>query len=121
MQEMLFVLTDILTLNCAVIPRSVLHPACEQPLHKTKRQVDGEDFLTLKDSTGTVIQSHGEDGARDETVPDIEPVSLNGYEFVHKIDENATGPKQQNIFQTKRSMQHLLEMGTWKALSLAIR
>jgi len=77
-----------LTLDGTVIPRSPLHPAHDQPLHKNKRQVDGEDFLTLKDSTGTIIQSHGDDGEKDETVADIEPESLIGYEFIHKIDEN---------------------------------
>jgi len=54
----------ILTLNGTVIPRSTLRPAYDQHLHKNKRQVDGEDFLTLKDNTGTIIQSHGDNGEK---------------------------------------------------------
>ena len=94
--------SNILTLNGTVIPRSTLRPAYDQPLHTNKRQVDGEDFLTLKDSTGTIIQSHNDNGEKDETVPDIEPESLIGYEFIHKIDENGYRAKVIEYFPDQK-------------------
>jgi len=103
--------SDILTPNGTAIPHSVLRPAYDQPLHINMRQVDGEDFLTLKDNTGTMIQSHGDDGARDETIPDIEAESLIGYSFIHKIDENGYRAKVVEYFQTKRRIWCLWEMG----------
>ena len=68
--------SNVLTLNGTVLPGSVLCPAHDQPLHMNKRQVDGEDFLMLKDSTVTIIQSHDDDGTTGATIPDSEPASL---------------------------------------------
>lgn len=45
-------------------------------------------FLTLQDNTGNLIQSPEGDDVTDETVPDIDPESLIGYGFIHKIDDN---------------------------------
>jgi len=101
--------SDILTLNGAVIPRSTLRPAHDQPLHKNKGQVDGEDFLTPKDSNGTMIQSHDDNGEKDETVPDIEPESLIGYEFIHKIDENGCRAKAIECFPDQK--KHMTSIG----------
>ena len=98
-----------MTLDGTVIPRSTLRPSHDQPSHKNKRQVDGEDFLTLKDSTGTIIQSHDDNGAIDETVPDIEPESLIGYELIHKIDENGYRAKVVEYFLDQK--KYMISIG----------
>jgi len=83
-------------------PPFVLCPVCDQPLHMNKRHVDREDFLTLKDSTATVIESHDDDGTKDETVLGIEPESPVGHEFIHKTDENGYRAKTIEYFSDQK-------------------
>jgi len=98
-----------LTVDGAVIPCSVLHPAYIQPLHANDGKVDGEHFLMPKESTGTTIQSHGENGAKDYTIPCIVPESLIGYEFIHKIDENGFRAKVVKYFPDQK--KHMMSLG----------
>jgi len=101
--------SNVLTLNDTVIPHSVLCPAFDQPLNVNKRHVDWEGFLTLKDSTGTMFQAHDDDGARDETVRDIEPESLIGYKFIRKIDEN--GYRARIIWHFPDQKKYMISLG----------
>ena len=98
----------ILTTNNTVVARSVLRPAHDQPLHENKRQADGEVLLTSNATTPVTVNNDDSD-IPNHVVPDINPLDLVGYEFVHKLGEHGYRAKVTEYFEDQN--KYLISIG----------
>jgi hypothetical protein len=84
--------SKILTTNNQIIHRSVIRSAHGHPLHANKRQADGEAAVLTGGDEPTLL-SNKKDDEIENVLPDIDPHSIIGYEFVHKIGEHGCRAK----------------------------
>jgi len=98
--------SHILATNNTVIPRSVLRPAHDNPLHVTKRQSSGEVLLqnnTVEESATAVVPEDN------DTPTEIDPQSLLNCEFIHHIGPNGYRAKATECYQDQD--KHLISTG----------
>ena len=68
--------SHVLTATNSIVPRAILRPAFDQPLHQNKRQTDGEPTLSLRSEDSDTTNENNELGF------DFDPQALIGYGVV---------------------------------------